>query len=276
VDTARRAFEPLEDMLNKEGIVYHYLVRISHDSTEAVLSTIAEQKINLLIIDYETIRTNKKLQALITCDFLAVLPHNDDNLILEKQDVMNETGLTKDNRKNMVVLYDNGDNSDEVLKITNWFANTGNFNLNVVAIDRKGIADNYEIDKAKSHYSAKDKGYSEYVKRREYFQQAGVELNELHVSEDVEKDDMQFGKLILKSIAAYNPDIVITESTIGKYGLLTKSGFANLLMYRLNCPVIIVKDISFPLVNIAMRFIKQFTGHLSPSYLVKLTRGNTK
>jgi basic amino acid/polyamine antiporter, APA family len=61
VDSARRAFEPLEDMLNKEGIVYHYLVRISHDSTEAVLSTIAEQKINLLIIDYETIRTNKKL-----------------------------------------------------------------------------------------------------------------------------------------------------------------------------------------------------------------------
>ena len=46
-------------------------------------------------------------------------------------------GLTKENRKNMVVLYDDGDNSDEVLKITNWFANTGNFNLNVVSINRK-------------------------------------------------------------------------------------------------------------------------------------------
>ena len=90
--------------MNKEGIVYHYLVRVSHDSTEAVLSTIAQQKINLLIIDYETIRTNKKLQALITCDFLAVLPHNDDNIIMEKQDAMvDETGLAKENRKNMVV-----------------------------------------------------------------------------------------------------------------------------------------------------------------------------
>jgi amino acid transporter len=276
VDSARKAFEPLEDMLNRENIVYHYLVRIAHDSTEAVLSTIAEQKINLLIIDYEVIRTNKKLQTLITCDFLAVLPHNDDNIIMEKQEVANETELTKKNRKNMVVLYDDGDNSDEVLKITNWFANTGNFNLNVVSINRKGIMDSYEIDKTKAHYSAKDKSYSEYVKRREHFQQAGVELNEIHVSEGVERDSVQFGKLILKSIVACNPDMVITESNIGKYSLLTKSGFANLLMYRLNCPIIIVKDISFPLVSIASRMIKQVTGHLGPSYLVKLIRGDIK
>jgi amino acid transporter len=276
VDSARKAFEPLEDMLNRENIVYHYLVRIAHDSTEAVLSTIAEQKINLLIIDYEAIRTNKKLQTLITCDFLAVLPHNDDNIIMEKQEVANETELTKKNRKNMVVLYDDGDNSDEVLKITNWFANTGNFNLNVVSINRKGIMDSYEIDKTKAHYSAKDKSYSEYVKRREHFQQAGVELNEIHVSEGVERDSVQFGKLILKSIVACNPDMVITESNIGKHSLLTKSGFANLLMYRLNCPIIIVKDISFPLVSIASRMIKQVTGHLGPSYLVKLIRGDIK
>lgn len=148
--------------------------------------------------------------------------------------------------------------------------------MNVVSIIRKGIVDNYEIDKTKSHYSVSDKGYSEYVKRREHFQQAGVELNEIHVSEDIEKDDMRFGKLILKSIVAYSPDIVITESTLGKYSLLTKSSFANLLMYRLNCPIIIVKDVSFPLVNIVTRIIKQTTGHLGPSYLVKLIRSNIK
>ena len=125
VGSARKAFEPLEAMLNKENIVYHYLVRVSHDSTEAVLSTIAEQRISLLIVDYETIRTNKKQQTLITCDFLAVLPHSDYVIITEKQDGMDETGLAKENRKNMVVLYDHRDNSDEVLKITNWFANTG-------------------------------------------------------------------------------------------------------------------------------------------------------
>ncbi len=273
VDSARRAFEPLEDMLNKENIVYHYLVRISHDSTEAVLSTIAEQKITLLIIDYETIRTNKKLQALVTCDFLAILPHGDNSIITEKQNFHDETELAKDNRKNLVVLYDDGDNSDEILKITNWFANTGNFNLNVVSLVRKD-AGQYELRKDKSGYSSNDKSHSEYVKRREYFQQAGVELNEIFVSKDVEKDEMQFGKLILKSIVAYSPDIIITESTLGKYGLLTKSSFANLLMYRLNCPIIIVKDVSFPLVSIAMRIINQITGRLNPSYLVKLTRRN--
>ena len=80
---------------------------------------------------------------------------------------------------------------------------------------------------------------------------------------------MQLGKLILKSIVAYNPDIVITKSTLGKYSLLIKSDFASLLMYRLNCPIIIVKDISFPLVSIAMRIINQVTGHLNPSCLVK-------
>lgn len=107
-----------------------------------------------------------------------------------------------------------------------------------------------------AHYYAKDKSYSEYVKRREYFQQTGVELNEIHISEDFEKDDMQFKKLILKSIVACNSDMVITELNIWKHSLLTKSGFANLFMYRLHCPKIIVKEISFPLVNIAMRFIK--------------------
>lgn len=34
---------------------------ISHDATEAVLTTISEQKIDLMIIDYETMRSNKKL-----------------------------------------------------------------------------------------------------------------------------------------------------------------------------------------------------------------------
>ncbi len=62
VDSARNAFEPLRDLLNKENVVYHFLLRVSHDTTEAILSTIAEQKINLLIGDYEYIRASNKLQ----------------------------------------------------------------------------------------------------------------------------------------------------------------------------------------------------------------------
>jgi basic amino acid/polyamine antiporter, APA family len=36
----------------------------------------------------------------------------------------------------MVILYDDGDNSDEILQVTNYFANSGNFNLIVVALNR--------------------------------------------------------------------------------------------------------------------------------------------
>jgi basic amino acid/polyamine antiporter, APA family len=276
VDSSKKAFEPLEKILNNENIIYHFLVRITHDATEAILSTIAEQKINFLIIDYETIKNNKKLQTLLTCDYLAILPHRDNDILMEEQNVHSEAGLTKENRKNMVILYDDGDDSDEILKITKWFANTGNFNLNVVAINRKDNG-NYEVNNVKPNSSStNDKNYIKYIKRREYFLQAGVELNEIHVSKDIEKDNMQFAKLILKSVVTYNPDIVITESTIGKNSLLTNSSFANLLMYRINCPILIVKDFSFPLVNILSRIIKQIMGHLGPSYLVRLMRTRMK
>ena len=60
-DSARKTFDSLEDLLNKEDVIWHYFVRISHDATEAVLTTISEQKIDLMIIDYETMRSNKKL-----------------------------------------------------------------------------------------------------------------------------------------------------------------------------------------------------------------------
>ena len=38
-----------------------------------ILSTIEEQKIDLLITDYETLRRNKALQTLSTCNMLAIL-----------------------------------------------------------------------------------------------------------------------------------------------------------------------------------------------------------
>ncbi|MGN6628601.1 MAG: amino acid permease, partial [Candidatus Nitrosocosmicus sp.] len=86
VDLARKAFDPLEKILNEKDIVNHHYVRISHDATEAVLSTIEEQKINLLVSDYETIKSNKKLQTLITCDLLAILTHHGiDESLLDPQ-----------------------------------------------------------------------------------------------------------------------------------------------------------------------------------------------
>ncbi len=284
-DSARKTFDSLEDLLNKEDVIWHYFVRISHDATEAVLTTISEQKINLMIIDYETMRSNKKLQTLLTCDVLAIIAHSEDYVILERQNKTDEiVGLTKedDYKRNMVVLYDDGDNSDEILKVTTWFANNERVHLNVVSINRRNVNNKHDIiNHKKTNESIKnekkdDKIVSTFNKRREFFIEAGVELNEIQVSEDVEKNSIQFAKRILESIMKYNPDIVITESTIGKYDIFTDSKFAHLLLYQLNCPVMVVRDSTMPLVSFVTHLMLKVTGKLGPAHLVSLMRHKVK
>jgi basic amino acid/polyamine antiporter, APA family len=272
-DSARKAFDSLEDILNKEDVIYHYYVRISHDATEAVLTTISEQKIDLMIIDYETMRSNKKLQTLLTCDVLAIIAHSED--FLENQNNLNETIVNKEHKKNMVVLYDDGDNSDELLRVTSWFINIERFNLNVIALNRKGL-NNSNKSNPKSKESIHDENASIFTKRRKFFQEAGVELNEINVTDDVEKDSPQFAKLILEWIMRYNPDIVITESTIGKYNLFTNSKFASLLLSQLNYPIIIVRDSTMPLVSLVTHLMLKITGNQGPAHLVRLMRNKTK
>ena len=58
--------------MRQGGCTNHYFVRVSHDATEAILGTIEEQRIHLLVTDFETLRTNKKLQTLVTCDIMAI------------------------------------------------------------------------------------------------------------------------------------------------------------------------------------------------------------
>ena len=282
-DSARKTFDSLEKLLNKEDVVWHYFVRISHDATEAVLTTISEQKIDLMIIDYETMRSNKKLQTLLTCDVLAIIPHSEDYIILERQNNTNEEiVVNKDDKRNMVVLYDDGDNSDEILKVTTWFANNEILNLKVVAINRRNLNNKHNIINHKTKEpiikgeNNNNKTASIFNKRREYFTQAGVELNEIQISNDVEKNSTQFGKLILESVMIHNPDILITESTIGKYSLFTDSKFAHLLLYQLHCPVIVVRDSTIPLVNFVTHLMLKITGNIGPAHLVRLMRNKVK
>ena len=277
IESARKTFDSLEELLNKEDVVWHYFVRISHDATEAVLTTIAEQKINLMITDYETMRSNKKLQTLLTCDVLAIIPHSEDFIVLERENNANETRLTtKEGKKNMVILYDNGDNSDEILRVTSWFINIEKINLNVVAINRKGLNNDNNKNSSNSKKSRSYKDASTFAKRRKFFQEAGVELNEIYVTEDVEKNSTQFAKLILESIMRYNPDIVITESYIGKYNLFSSTKFAHLLLSQLNYPIIIVRDYAIPFVNIVTHSVNRITGNLGPVYLVRLMKNKIK
>jgi len=224
-----------------------------------------------LIGDYEYIRASNKLQNLITCDYLAIRARRDDALLAVEREEFYKIQQSLGIRKNMVILYDDGDNSDEILQVTDYFANSGNFNLIVVALNR-----NTKMVKEKRtefNNTTERKEYtSDYLARKEYFKKAGVDFNEIYVSMEIEKDAMQFGKLLLKSVLVYNPDLIITESSLGKYSLLSKSKFANLLIYQVRCPVIIVKDVAFPLIHFSMRIVKQITGRLNPLYLTKLTR----
>ena len=73
-----KSFEPLDKLIDKENILNHYLVRISHDASEAILATVAEQKINLLITDFEMFRNSKKIQTILTCDVLAILSEGNE------------------------------------------------------------------------------------------------------------------------------------------------------------------------------------------------------
>ncbi|HZC50280.1 MAG TPA: amino acid permease, partial [Nitrososphaeraceae archaeon] len=188
-ESAARAFEPLEKIIDKENILNHYFVRISHDATEAILSTIEEQRIDLLITDYETLRRNKALQTLLTCNILAVLTGggSDEELILEefiaKEEKREEANpISETNRKNMVVLYDGGDHSDMVLKTASWLEHSGRFKVIVLSIKKKEEREHIGYSKIDNE-DIKNKKELEKEQHVQYLEQIGVEFHEVFVSE---------------------------------------------------------------------------------------------
>jgi amino acid transporter len=147
-ESARRSFEPLEKMLEGENILNHYLVRISHDAIEAILSTIEEQRIDLVITDFEVLRSNKELQTLATCNILAVLTGgtSDEELMLEERSIVKVENQEKQSeaiqitkrKKNLVVLYDEeSDHSELVLKTSSSLEHSGMFKVKLLLIRKK-------------------------------------------------------------------------------------------------------------------------------------------
>jgi APA family basic amino acid/polyamine antiporter len=227
--SAARAFEPLERAIEKEGILNHYLVRISHDATEALVSTIEEQHIDLLITEFDTFRTNKALQALITCNIIAVLAGgtSDEEIIFEtSQEIQTR-------RKTMLVVYDEGDHADMVLRTASWLEHSGKFNVIILYVKRKD----------ESPYE--DKHLKEEHEHVQYKEQIGVEFTEVQISEAVENTPEKYAQLISSSINAYDPDLVVTGLTIGKFSVLDNQFFAAMLD-RLNCPAIVARAFIIP------------------------------
>jgi basic amino acid/polyamine antiporter, APA family len=238
--SAARAFEPLEQAIEKEGILNHYLVRISHDATEALVSTIEEQHIDLFITEFDTFRTNRALQALVTCNILAVLAGgtSDEEIVFE--DAVRNNEVNPPRQKTLVVVYDGGDHADFVLKTASWLEHSGKFNVIVLSISRKH--DTLPESKPRQEQNIK------------YLEQIGVEFTEVNLSEDIEKNPEKCVRLISSSINACEPDLVVTGLTIGNFNVLDNDLFASMLD-RLSCPAIVARAFVIPGVSRVRGFV---------------------
>jgi basic amino acid/polyamine antiporter, APA family len=229
-ETARKSFEPLDKIMDKENILNHYLVRISHDASEAILATVEEQKIDLLITDFETFRNSKKIQTILTCDVLAILSEGNEEFTFEPT----RTSRRRFAQKNLVVLYDGGDHSDVVLKATSWLERSGQFKINVLYVNTK-----------KDDEQEKIVSITDILKQKEYLEQVGIEFNEINLSESDMRYSNEAADTILSSLSNFQPDVVITGANISKFSLFSDPHFLNML-YELKCPIIVARHFAIP------------------------------
>jgi basic amino acid/polyamine antiporter, APA family len=228
-DTAKRSFEPLEKILDKENIPSHYLVRVSHDATEAILATIEEQRIDLLVTDFETLRHDRKLSTLMTCKVLAIRAENDTLELEPKQKhfdtEMRAHAIADGEKKSMVAVYDGGDHSDVLLKATSWLEHSGMFVVGLISVVRGGH----------NHKS------SSIAMQQDYLSMLGVNLKEVKLPEE----SPSAADAVLAAVSLFQPDIVIMGATVGGYSVFQNPDFLTLLD-QFNCPVIIAKDFTIP------------------------------
>jgi amino acid transporter/nucleotide-binding universal stress UspA family protein len=277
VESSRRAFTPLDEILDKEGVLNHYFVRVSHDATEAVLATIEEQRIDLLVTDFETLRNNKKLQTLVTCDIMAV-----DTAGGEMEDIIlsspiSAATITNDMaekkmmmmKKNLVVVYDGGAHSELVLKTTSWLEHSGLFKVNVLYVTDKETflkQEDYlssEARRGKSHHDDNDndeqKSVVKGLEKEEFLSNIGFEFDRVILTHESERDAQQSARLILGAINALQPDIVVTGASIKKFSIFDNQQYVQ-LVERLNCPVIIMRDFTIPGMNKVKTALMRFIG----------------
>jgi basic amino acid/polyamine antiporter, APA family len=243
-DSARRSFEPLEKMLDKENVPSHYLVRVSHDSSEAILATIEEQKIDVLVTDFETLRNDRKLLTLMTCDVLAIRAEN-DTLELEPEQHKRKFGIdlntrgepppaaaaaaaAADRRNNMVVVYDGGEHSDVVLKATSWLEHSGRFKVNLLSISKRGSSGSAEK--------------SSVTMQQDYLSQLGVKLKEVQLPP---KSSGRAADKMLAAVGSFQPDLVVMGASVSGFSVFNNPDFLELLD-QLNCPIVIARDFTIP------------------------------
>jgi len=114
-ETGMKSFDEFKKE-TEHSIRYRYMVRLAHDETEAILSTILEQGINTLLADFDFLRNNRKLWSLSTCDIIA---------IRSKTNFQNHLS-------NIVVSYDKGRHSKLGLEIAAGLSKLNKSNVRIV------------------------------------------------------------------------------------------------------------------------------------------------
>lgn len=241
VEGARKGFAPLERIFGEKGVLNHYLVRVSHDTTEAFLATIEEQKISLLIADLETVHRNKKLMTLATCDVLAVKAE-DDALELEPEKERIEADLEMHavpagEKKNLVMIYDGGAHANLVLKATRRFERSGRFKVDILSISKK------------------EEESGSVAMKPDYLMQLGIDLKELHLSLSASES----AAAVFSAIDSYGPDLVVVGATVGKFSMFDSPPFLQMIK-QLQCPVIVARDFGIPGVCKATSFFMKVVG----------------
>ena len=124
-ETGIGVFDKLKKSIS-HSIRHRYLVRLSHDPTEAILATAEEEGINTMIVDFSFLRNNRKLLSLSTCDIIGVIPRKN---------------FTKD-ISNLIVSYDKGRHSNLGLELAHAISNNYNSKIRVV----RGITQSPEVE----------------------------------------------------------------------------------------------------------------------------------
>jgi Ca2+/Na+ antiporter len=124
-ETGIGVFDKLKKSIS-HSIRHRYLVRLSHDPTEAILATAEEEGINTMIVDFSFLRNNRKLLSLSTCDIIGVIPRKD---------------FDKD-MSNLIVSYDRGRHSNLGLELAHAISNNYNSKIRVV----RGITQSPEVE----------------------------------------------------------------------------------------------------------------------------------
>ncbi len=106
---------------------YGYLIRLTHDTTDAILATVEEQGINLLVMDFYDLRDNRKLLSLSTCDIIGVHIKKE----FEKE------------LSHVVVSYDKGRHSDLGLEVASAFSNALGSSIRIV----RGVVESPEEER---------------------------------------------------------------------------------------------------------------------------------